>query len=348
MFTLGALQLQLQPHLPPHSDAIVLPFRCYNGVNPSLHPALPLPAAFTPAPTLPDLPNFSLLATLTEGQVTHVVVKCDHMQEVAKERVEETARTVGEMKARNVSVGVPFFDMPAYRDVNRLFFLRLLSALKHCERCVIVVEKDRDTVAKLVQGVVAELSAQPIAAELPPRTVSLPPPPLFFPNLQPPTKRSRSPSPPSQSILRCLLQEPKLASSASTGNQVTLPEEDIMCIVCFEISPEVVTTNCCNGIICQQCLCKISACPVCRRPCGFLTCPMVRRLVNNLKVRCLCGIQLPWTEVKMHQSVCVKQKTGCPSPQCQKLRLEREELKEHIRTVHKNEVLLALDRLTLS
>lgn len=349
MFTVGRLLLDIKRELPGRTDVVVLPFRCYNGERPAPYKPIPTPPTFSPAPNLAQAANCTILDTIVSGTVTYIVVKCDHMSEISditRSNITATTQTIGKAQGREFCVGVPFFDMPGFRDINRLFFLRLLEALRDRERCVVVVETGWETVTKLIQGVVGELSANTVV-EVEKRPVGLPPPPLFFPPTQAVSKRprDRSPSPPSQSILRLLLKEPKVVPSASKGNTITLPEEDIMCIICFEISPEVVTSSCCGGIICRTCLPGIAVCPVCRQPTHFQPSPMVRKLVNNLTVRCLCGQELAWEALKVHHINCPRQRTGCPAPDCQKLRLEQEGLKEHLRKTHKEEILLAFDRL---
>ena len=349
MFTVGRLLLDIKRELPGRTDVVILPFRCYNGDRPAPYKPIPMPQAFSPAPNLAQIANCTILDTIVSGTVTYIVLKCDHMSEISdttRSTLTATAQTIGKTQGREFCVGVPFFDMPGYRDINRLFFLRLLEVLKDRERCVVVVETGWETVTKLVQGVVGELSASAVV-EVERKPIGLPPPPLFFPPMQPASKRprDRSPSPPSQFILRSLLKAPKLAPNAIKGNTITLPEEDIMCIVCFEISPDVVTSSCCGGIICQTCLPGVLVCPVCRRQTHFQPSPMVRKLVKNLTVRCLCGQELAWEALKVHHGTCVRQRTGCPAAECQKLRLEQEGLKEHLRKEHMEEILLAFERL---
>lgn len=349
MFTVGRLLLDVKRELPEKTDVVVLPFRCYNGDRPAPYKPIPMPLTFIPSPNIAEVPNCTILDTISSGAATYIVIKCDHMSEISDQTrttLAATAQTISKAHGREFSVGMPFFDMPKYRDINRWFFLRLLEGLRDRERCVVVVENGWETVTKLLQGVVGELNAS-VVVEMERKPFSLPPPPLFFPPMEPVSKRprERSPSPPSQSILRSLLKLPKIAVSPSKGNTITLPEEDIMCIICYEINPDVVTSSCCGGIICQACLPGIQVCPVCRRPTLFQPSPMVRKLVNNLTVRCLCGQELAWEALKVHHITCVRQRTGCPAQECQKLKLDQESLKEHLREVHKKEILLALQRL---
>ena len=350
MFTIGTLSLDVCATLEPMSEFVVLPFRVVSQDTVPPAVTIPYPPEFDRTQLYEHVGNCEIVGQVQSQGRTYYFIKSDHAKEfseASRASLQSSITTISQHAGKVFSTCLLFTDQPTYRGVNRLFFYSLIAALRDRDRCVVIAEKEASAVIRVVQAVVGELSlSSGNGRKGKGMSVGLPPPPLGIPPSyqQDAYKRPREdcPSPTSQDNIRSFLKCPKVHSPVVAGNsrknQVTLQEEDIMCVVCFDITPDVLTSECCGGLVCKTCISGIVACPACRQPTSFIENPMVTRIVNNIRVTCECGQAMSWSDLKAHKETCNSQLT-CPAEGCRGLVMNVEGMKDHVRNVHGREVM---------
>lgn len=70
---------------------------------------------------------------------------------------------------------------------------------------------------------------------------------------------------------------------------MSLPEEDLHCLVCLALPTAAVEVSCCNQVFCDGCVRRLEACPHCRAsPLRSRPSIVVRRLVDRCRVITCC------------------------------------------------------------
>ncbi|XP_013395836.1 E3 ubiquitin-protein ligase NRDP1 [Lingula anatina] len=125
-------------------------------------------------------------------------------------------------------------------------------------------------------------------------------------------------------------------------------EEQLTCLICYEIADNAVETSCCHHIFCENCLSSVGSnnCPNCRKHFQSVVAHFARRVIGNMQSQCPmgCGLTVSRSEMNEHIARCPRRMLECPSTSC-KFSGPRDDFIHHIGDVHRDILLAKAERL---
>jgi hypothetical protein len=127
-------------------------------------------------------------------------------------------------------------------------------------------------------------------------------------------------------------------------------EKFITCVKCRMVVTDPQESCCCGTLYCQDCSKLTPACLVCKSPCKFRDNSFVKRILNQMLIKCSfnCGQRFAYQDIKIHMSACELRQYNCNICVSKELSFigKKKELIKHIIECHEDDVIEINDKYT--